>query len=888
MSLIELDNNILDLLTESINIKPPKKTRPDIKNIWIKIKEKITIPDIITLESGRCDCLFGQSVAGENPSCQYNEFEDILFCHKCNKGMDVIQVYAIIHNLERSEAILELVKQLKIEFGEYDEKYIETEEKIHELFQDFMEKCHKNLLDNEYYELIKNKRDFTDNIMKSFKIGLFDDSIKDYINKTYPKELLYNAGFKNKKRWIFGKRIVYPYLDRNNNPCYFIYRLIDSEPDSKPNAKYLKQRKTEYIKEKPFGLNSIHLYKKKPLIITEGITDAISIIQAKYPCLSPVTTRIKKKDIEKMISYCKRFKKVIVCNDNEEFKKNEEGEIENSGLEGSITTIKVLIPNKINAYIGIIPNPKKLEKIDLNDYLRPQKDALKKLDELIDDSIKGIDFLIDNLNIGFTTDDVKEIIELIPKDDIVERKNIFDKIKGKTGLTKDDLIKIEKQAVEKETKKKEIKKRVVKKLSEEEIKECEKWLKLPDDKRVNEIENILEFDIKGKGSINQAQLIFFLKLGDILQKALISFVNFKGESSGGKSYICDNVLKLLPEDKIYILDSGSDKVLHYDEELAGKRFIYIREMKKNLNLIEELKSTYDYDPIIKTVEKDEETGHFFTRTIRNEQMGLLTTYSFEFTQRDLINRSWTLIPDQSYEQTKRVINFQIKKQQNRITEDLIEINMDKKRSFIRNALSLLNDDFIPYIAYAKHLNPLFSDKNLRIRRDVNKIYDLIGIITLFNQKNRKTIKIKESGKIYIFAEYYDLYLALKIAKDYFLEITQDLDQLKKDILDFMNINGLEEYDKKDKSIITHRNYKLKDITKEMSENKSVSSRTISRKLISLNYDGYVEIFSKGKGYATEYKKLKGYEELDINLEDIKDEIDELVNKEYNKYSNKNQ
>jgi len=305
-------------------------------------------------------------------------------------------------------------------------------------------------------------------------------------------------------------------------------------------------------------------------------------------------------------------------------------------------------------------------------------------------------------------------------------------------------------------------------------------------------------------------------------------------------------------------------------------------------LIEELKSTYDYNPIIKTVEKDEETGHFFTRTIRNEQMGLLTTYSFEFTQRDLINRSWTLIPDQSYEQTKDIINFQIKKQEDRIAQDFIEIGMDKKRSFIRNALSLLNDDFTPYIAYAKHLTPLFSEKNLRIRRDVSKIYDLIGIITLFNQKNRKTIKIKESGKIYIFSEYYDLFLALKIAKDYFLEITQDLDQLKKDILDFMNVDGIEEYDKKDEGKITHRNYKLKDITKEMSENKSVSSRTISRKLTSLSYDGYVEIFSKGKGYATEYKKLKGYEELDINLEDIKDEIDELVNKEYNKYSNKNQ
>ncbi len=876
----------LEIIQESLK-RTTKKTKPrKIKNIWAKIKEKITIPDIITLENGRCECLrFGNTTT---PSCQYNDSEDILYCHKCQNTMDVIQVYAIINNLDKPEAIKELVKQYKIDYGEYDEIYIKTEEEISEIFINFMEKCHKNLLDKELYEFVKNKRDFTDKTMKVFKIGLFDNSIKKYINKTYSKEFLQNAGFLNEKGyWIFGKRIVYPYLDQNNKPKYFIYRLIDSEPDFRKKAKYIKQRKTKYIKEIPFGLNSIYSFKKKPLIITEGITDAISIIQAKYPCLSPVTIRIKKKDIVKMISHCKRFKKVVVINDNEEFKKNKDGDIENSGLIGSIDTIKVLIPNKINSYVGIIPNPEKLEKIDLNDYLRPKKEAIEKLNNLINDSIKGIDFLIDSLNnTEFTTDNIREIITLIPKDDVVERRNIFEKIKDKTKLNKDELMKIEKQIEKEKGKQKSIKKQVQKKLTKEEIKECEEWLKLSDDKRVNDIIDILTFNIVGEEEQNKALLIFFLKLGDIFSKELISFVDFKGESSAGKSYICDNVLKVLPKDKIYIFDSGSDKALHYDEELKGKRFIYIREMKKNLNLIEELKSTFDYNPIIKTVEKDEETGHFITRTIRNEQMGLLTTYSFEFTQRDLINRSWTLVPDQSYKQTKDIIDFQIKKQENKIEEDLIELTINKKGKFIQNALSLLDNNLTPYIAYAKHLEPLFSQKNLRIRRDVSKIYNLIGIITLFNQKNRKTLEIKETGKTYIFSEYKDLCLALKIAKDYFLEITQDLDQLKKDILDFMKFDGIEEEDDKTDEVI-YRNYKVRDISDEMSElKKSACDNTIRNKLKSLTYDSFVETFSKGKGKATEYKKLKDYDKLDINLEELKDEIDELVKKEYDYHSNK--
>lgn len=486
-----------------------------------------------------------------------------------------------------------------------------------------------------------------------------------------------------------------------------------------------------------------------------------------------------------------------------------------------------------------------------------------------------------------STAELGALIKRIKIDDFVCKNNAREFLAKKKILPKRDFDQIWSKRSGRRTKKSKIvEKQVQKKLTKEEIKAGEEWLNLPDEERIDEICEILAFDIVGENEINKGLLIFLLKLGDILSKDFISFVDFKGESSAGKSYICDNAIKILPKGKIYILDSGSDKALHYDELLKGKRFIYIREMKKNLNLIEELKSTFDYNPIIKTVEKDEETGHFITRTIKNEQMGLLTTYSFEFTQRDLANRSWTLIPDQSYKQTESVINFQIEKQQNKIKYDLIELKMEKKRKSIQNALSLLENNLIPYIAYAKHLKPLFSKKNLRIRRDVEKIYKLIGIITLFNQKNRKTIKIKETGKIYIFSEYYDLALALKIAKEYFLKITQDLDQLKKDILDFMNIDGMEDYNNKTNEVI-NRNYKIKDISEEMSKENSIHTNTIRNKLKSLSYDGYIEIIGHGKGKALEYIKLKGYDELDVNLEDIENDINKLVKKEHNNYLTKN-
>ena len=441
----ELKIDVLDILDESLKItklKPKKR-----KDIWTKIKEKVIIPDILNLENGRCECLNGQDHP-ENPSCQYNDSEDVLYCHRCQSTMDVIQVYAIINNLERSEAISELVKQYGIKFGKYDEAYIKTESEIDKSFKDFMKKCYTNLCNNKkLYSFVKENRGFSDRTMEVFNIGLFDDTIKEYMNKKYSNEILQKGGFKDfskkdKKKvgklfWKFGKRIVYPYLNRNIVPKYFIYRLIDSEPDFNDKAKYVKQMKTQFIEEIPFGLNSLNSLTIPSvtdfLIITEGITDAISIIQNNISCLSPVTTRIKKKDIEKMISYCNK-KSVIVINDNEEFKRNKEGRIDNSGLKGAINTLKVLIKHSVDCSIGIIPNPKKLKKIDLNDYLRPKEQSLEKLNLIINHAIKGFDYLTNTINDKSNQDDVVGLLEILPETDIILQENIFKKLSKKTKI----------------------------------------------------------------------------------------------------------------------------------------------------------------------------------------------------------------------------------------------------------------------------------------------------------------------------------------------------------------------------------------------------------------------------------------------------------------------
>ena len=415
--------------------------------IWDKIIERVSIPEIYpkTLDSnGYGECAIRNSKS--KTAFNYHPETKSWCCwscgsvkHSCNiNGGDVISLYAHIHNIDRWEAIRDLAKEYKIPFEPKESKEdIETKTKIEAIFIDFMIKCFNNLKNSEYYDFVIRKRGFTEETMEEFNIGLFDDSVKKDIEKIYNNEELKMAGFKSEKdNWIIGKRIVYPYLDINGKPIYFIYRLIDSEPDFNENAKYVKQKVTDFVQNILFGYNSLKRFRDKPLIITEGMTDSISVIQANYPCLSPITIRLKKEDFENAIYICKRYKKVVIINDNEE---NQEG------LKGAIDILKFFLKNGINAFINEIPNPENLPKIDLDDYLKKGdtiNDQEKLLQKLVDNSFFGFHYLLDQINKKSNQKEIEDILDLIPENDVITKFNVIEELKDKTQLGKRDLEKI--------------------------------------------------------------------------------------------------------------------------------------------------------------------------------------------------------------------------------------------------------------------------------------------------------------------------------------------------------------------------------------------------------------------------------------------------------------
>lgn len=406
--------------------------------IWDEIKNQIKIRDIYpkTLNSrGRGECMLHAN--SESPSFQL--YGDSWYCFSCGKGGDVIHCYQHLHRKDRSTAIKEMAEQYGIESDDYDPvEYREYLKNLHtqkQVFRIFTKLCYDELLSSEHYERIKQERGFTEETINTFKIGLYNQRVRDKLQRDFGDLTLVKYGFKKisddnrRANWIMGDRIVYPYFDNMDDPVYFIYRKIESEPDFR-NAKYLKHTVKNTIKNELFGYFK-QGQRDKPLIITEGITDAISVIQANYPCLSPVTVRFKVDDIERMIPYAKNWDKIIVINDNEE---------SGRGLKGAEDTVKELLKSDLNVHIAEIPCPDDIDKIDLDDYLKQGITIERQeelLDELCENSEYGLDHFINKLedvpNNEIKTE-IEKILKLIQNMENVSVSMALSDIKSVTGI----------------------------------------------------------------------------------------------------------------------------------------------------------------------------------------------------------------------------------------------------------------------------------------------------------------------------------------------------------------------------------------------------------------------------------------------------------------------
>ncbi|WP_200840405.1 hypothetical protein, partial [Natrialba sp. INN-245] len=183
-------------------------------------------------------------------------------------------------------------------------------------------------------------------------------------------------------------RYVLPYFDEDGRPVFAISRATDPvhSADWKGN-KYDKLQVTrdDVTAEEPiYGLDTVR--EGEPVLITEGIADAISAHEVGYPCISPVTVQFKKSDREDLLEALgeRDVDRAYLIQDAERPTSNVDDRDRltlqqfGDGVKGAVRTAAYLDDHGLEARVAELPRPG-LEKVDLDDYLQGWSDDLTPL-----------------------------------------------------------------------------------------------------------------------------------------------------------------------------------------------------------------------------------------------------------------------------------------------------------------------------------------------------------------------------------------------------------------------------------------------------------------------------------------------------------------------------
>ena len=267
---------------------------------------------------------------------------------------------------------------------------------IHNLFTDAAEIYHKNLTP-ELYDYISKKWGITRETVDRLKIGYATTGrdLKDFDKTTLKKSGLVYVNNVKPDSEVFRGRIILHYW-KNGKVVYIIGRKTDETPklkDDKEPPKYQKllvhSDKFPYVSpvvQNSYFYGEDSLRGAKDCIITEGVADCIVMLQAGFPCISPVTVQFREKDNPKLITLTKGLNRVYICNDNEANK---------VGLTGALKTAEALEAEGIEARLIELPKSEDIDKIDIADYMKDH--SPEDFEELKKSSVGLWEFKLDQV-----------------------------------------------------------------------------------------------------------------------------------------------------------------------------------------------------------------------------------------------------------------------------------------------------------------------------------------------------------------------------------------------------------------------------------------------------------------------------------------------------------
>lgn len=405
-----------------------------------QIKDQLNLKDFVSSlgyevgSDGKMCCPFHHE---KTPSCVVSQSNFKCFGGSCGLYGDFADFYQKLnpgaHLVEAVNVAADLVGMPPLLAGDFNDESVKLaiiqRKQIRDLGGVYEDACaffeRRILSSPEVLKFTKRKWGFGEDFIKKWRVGYaprgcseqlvahlksngHDDSI---ILKT---GLFYSNDVTGRPSFAFGDRIMFPYII-GRGVKYFIGRL--PRPDSEDYDLYEKHRskykkllvhnaKHPYVAECVqnkylFGEDNLYDSNVREIWITEGITDAMLGQEAGASVVSPVTTRLRRQDIDKYVKYFKAKEVIYIANDNEE---------NQSGEKGAMATADHLERNGCNVRIVSIPRPTdgSVDKVDLNDYLRTSSD---------------ISVALNHLKVNAQTPLIKLITDLDPNCDEIERTN---------------------------------------------------------------------------------------------------------------------------------------------------------------------------------------------------------------------------------------------------------------------------------------------------------------------------------------------------------------------------------------------------------------------------------------------------------------------------------
>jgi len=366
------------------------------------------------------------------------------YCFGCGVGGDVLQLVEFIQSGEvttgRSGPMPESHQRARdflaakanlpplAQYGLSPERLRETEAsralelRVQEVLTALASFYHQRLKDSpEVLDWLRSHYRISDDTIDSLSIGYAANGpLKDNKGKEYSgvisaltngdkafnlRELAAAAAFRPTSQDgllpFFDGRIVFPYWS-HGRVVFMIGRKTPWTPDNPwEQGKYRKLPVHDDRSNKHIApcINNGHLYNEDCLlarpervIITEGVTDCISLMEHGFPAVSPVAVRIRGSDWDRLLPKLRGVKTVYICQDNE---------VSQAGLNGALKTASVLAGHKIETRLVVLPLEDRQEearrelreRFDLDAAVGPRELA-KRLADRPQEDIKDAERLL--------------------------------------------------------------------------------------------------------------------------------------------------------------------------------------------------------------------------------------------------------------------------------------------------------------------------------------------------------------------------------------------------------------------------------------------------------------------------------------------------------------